>query len=168
MGAQLSLDLQTSYSLPPIPVGTGLRSVYDLSVRASKSSGAESPASFLANKFIGCSSPDWYQHVVKVPWRIIWTLNIDDVLENAYQQRFKAIARQELRLVSWDSKNVFHREPSGPRYGSPSPRSGRRGEPRVRLNGVLSRNPACRISSPTVLGCIGGCSGYRCRSNARR
>ena len=112
MGAQLSLDLQTRYSLPPIPVGTGLRSVYDLSVRAAKSSGAESPASFLASKFIGCSSPDWYQHVVKVPWRIIWTLNIDDVLENAYQQRFKAIARQELRLVSWDSKNVFHREPA--------------------------------------------------------
>ena len=76
MGGQLAQELQTRYSLPPIPDVHGLRSVYDLSQLAATRAGLESPASFLGKKFTGCKCPDWYENLVKIPWHIIWTLNI--------------------------------------------------------------------------------------------
>ena len=110
LGKQLGLDLQDRYGFPAFPDGTGLRSIYDLAVLAANKNGLEPPATYIASRFTNCPPLEWYKHIVRIPWHIIWTLNIDDVLENAYTA-YHAESRQQLRPVSWDSNDIFHREP---------------------------------------------------------
>ncbi len=79
-----------------------LRQVYDVALSAARSRGVPPPADVLRSWFTGCSVADWYGIVVTVPWRVIWNLNIDDVLSNAYRTVFRGRARQELRVVAWE------------------------------------------------------------------
>lgn len=47
---------------------------------------------YLASELTECSPPDWYEFLCSNRWSRIWTLNIDDVVEQAYEK--------------WDDKNV--------------------------------------------------------------
>lgn len=54
-------------------------------------------ADFLKARFLKCSVP-WQREILKFPWKRIWTLNIDDVLQRAY----KIDDKRTLRSSSWD------------------------------------------------------------------
>jgi hypothetical protein len=75
-----------------------------------RTKGLELPSTFLRRTFTGCTVPDWYENVVQIPWNVIWNLNIDDVLQNAYAVAYAAKARQTFQSVSWDGAYVFHRQ----------------------------------------------------------
>ena len=112
LGAQLADELVENYGMPSDSRNQPLRAVYDAAEKYAKFKGFEHPALYLKRRFDRCSVPPWYEDLVRTPWRVIWNLNIDDVLTNAYGNAFARQARQRLRTVSWDEKAVFHREPS--------------------------------------------------------
>lgn len=108
-GPQLRDLLAAHYALPRN--GTlALRRTYDLCDQIAQSKGLQRPAEYVAQFFRGCSVPDWYESLVKTPWRLIWTLNIDDVLENAYADRFMKQSLQSLRPSSWRDRWTGHRQ----------------------------------------------------------
>lgn len=88
-----------------------LRSIYDTAVLLAQNNGVVAPRELISPWFSGCSVPDWYGNLVTIPWRVIWNLNIDDVLTNAYMHRFRNRARQELRQMSWRDRWTTSREP---------------------------------------------------------
>lgn len=110
-GKELGNQLSTEYGIP-VSADAGLRTIYDLARRLAHRDGRLSPGEFLRPKFQGCSVPGWYENMVRVPWRIVWNLNIDDVVENAYRIQFKGVARQRMQSLSWKDRQSFHREPS--------------------------------------------------------
>ena len=61
---------------------------------------------FIRNHFTRCQ-PDWQQILTRPDWHRIWTLNIDDVIEVAYDQR-----NIEVERFNWTSK---FRDGSGPK-----------------------------------------------------
>ena len=61
---------------------------------------------FIRNHFTRCQ-PDWQQILTRSDWHRIWTLNIDDVIEVAYDQR-----NIEVERFNWTSK---FRDGSGPK-----------------------------------------------------
>jgi hypothetical protein len=111
-GRDLSRELALRYGIPLGSSTESLRTVYDLAQTISRRDGLESPELFLKRRFLNCSVPSWYEDLVRIPWHIIWNLNIDDVLERAYTQVFAGSVRQSLRLASWDAPQAFLREPS--------------------------------------------------------
>jgi tetratricopeptide (TPR) repeat protein len=52
-------------------------------------------------RFINCVPNLWQKLVYSLPWKMIWTLNIDDVLENAYLESSK---NREITPISWYEK----------------------------------------------------------------
>lgn len=96
-----------------IPDGAkqGLRQIYDLSQLVSRRTGAIAPKDLIAPWFSDCVVSPWYGNLVTIPWRVIWNLNIDDVLTNAYRRTFRERARQDLRVMSWRDKWMANRYP---------------------------------------------------------
>lgn len=111
LAASLGSVLLTQYNIPAPPSTINLREVYDTADLIARRDTKELPSTFLARMFRNCTVPSWYQDLVSIPWQVIWTLNIDDVLENAYYNAFKSNAIQELRSVSWHDHGGYHREP---------------------------------------------------------
>lgn len=111
-GAQLRDLLAANYALPG-STELPLRRTYDLCDQIAWTRGLQRPADYLANIFVGCSVPDWYESLVQIPWRLIWTLNIDDVLENAYTARFAKQSCQSLQPSSWRDRWTGHRQNVG-------------------------------------------------------
>jgi len=65
-------------------------------------------ADYLSHRFSGCKPADWYASLAGVPWKRIWTLNIDDVVEVALEQYFRdadpdSPVRQSPAPFSWES-----------------------------------------------------------------
>jgi hypothetical protein len=111
-GNRLADELIAHYRIPQPPNRESLRNIYDLAERVATRDSVEPPKEFLRRRFSNCTVPDWYANLVRVPWRIIWNLNIDDVVERAYTQVFTALAHQRLRVASWDQTQFYHREPA--------------------------------------------------------
>lgn len=109
-GVGLRDELVEHYSIPG-GKGQGLRQIYDLSQQLATSQSTVAPKDLIAPWFSDCSVPDWYGNLVTIPWRVIWNLNIDDVLAGAYRGRFRDRARQELRTLSWRDRWTSTREP---------------------------------------------------------
>jgi hypothetical protein len=109
-GAALRDKLLERYEIPD---GTkqGLRQIYDLANVVSRRTGTTAPRDLIAPWFSDCTVSDWYGDLVAVPWRVIWNLNIDDVLTNAYRRKFREKARQDLRVMSWRDKWMANRDP---------------------------------------------------------
>jgi SIR2-like domain len=110
-GNALGAELAAVYGIPDASRAS-LREIYDLSERIARRNTLELPGTFLRRRFMHCSVPEWYENLVSVNWKVIWNLNIDDVLERAYKIAYPTRAMQNLEVVSWDSKNVYHREPA--------------------------------------------------------
>jgi hypothetical protein len=98
-GPALTEALITDFELPR-PKDPSLRRVYAAAEGRKSRAGLE-PSTYLRAIYTGCKAPAWYRYLVAIPWRYIWTLNIDDVLEDAYQSSFVAQARNDLVSVSW-------------------------------------------------------------------
>lgn len=109
-GAGLRDKLLEHYGIPG-GQDRGLRQVYDLAQQISATQSDVAPKDLIAPWFSGCKVPEWYGKLVTLPWRVIWNLNIDDVLANAYQHRFRDRARQTLRVMSWRDRWTSTREP---------------------------------------------------------
>lgn len=54
---------------------------------------------YLKARFTNCK-PTWHSALAKILWRRIWTLNIDDVIEQAFAL---CDCRQELKIYNWNS-----------------------------------------------------------------
>ncbi len=111
-GNALSDELLEEYAIPRPLRRESLRVMYDLAERVAERDKLEAPRALLKRRFSECSVPDWYKNLVQIPWRIIWNLNIDDVLERAYDVRFPDVARQRLRVTTSSGSQVYHREPA--------------------------------------------------------
>ena len=98
------------YKIPGVR-DQSLRQVYDLANQVAAAQGGLAPKDLIGPWFSGCSVPDWYGDLVTVPWRVIWNLNIDDILISAYRGRFRDRARQELRVMSWRDRWTSTRQP---------------------------------------------------------
>src|SRR5205814_1981499 len=61
---------------------------------------------YLVDRFLNCQPPQWYQALCDLRWRSIWTLNIDDVLEQAYIRYPTTYSQSPIPLAWFDR----HRE----------------------------------------------------------
>lgn len=68
--------------------------------RAVTDSGADHVWHFLRSVFGGCEHTNWFKQLSGMPWRRIWTLNIDDAFENAYRDSVRQ-PFLKLRSINW-------------------------------------------------------------------
>ncbi|MER7071407.1 hypothetical protein [Terrabacter sp. NPDC000476] len=109
-GDGLRLKLAKVYGLPEEI--SSLREMYDYAQRAYEdNSASDNPQNLVQSLYQDCSVPHWYADLVRVPWRTIWNLNIDDVVVNAYQKTFDGLAAQDLHVSSWRDAWTVHRQP---------------------------------------------------------
>lgn len=106
-GWALANEMAGEFSLPGDPQGN-LRQVFSMAKSRISTSG-QGVLAYLADRFSNCTAPGWYADLVSIPWRYIWSLNIDDAVENAYNRQFADRAAKELVSVSWTDP---HRVPS--------------------------------------------------------
>ncbi len=95
-GADLARELNTRFSLENIePDCSNLQLVFgDISATQANRNAL---ADFLRSRFSKCSVT-WQTSLFELPWKRIWTLNIDDVLQRAANQ----ITATNTKTFSWD------------------------------------------------------------------
>ncbi len=96
--SDLATALLTEFGVSSDDVSVGLREAYEAveHVRTAEGLGLEQ---YLCRRFSNCV-PTWQVVLPKVRWRRIWTLNIDDVVEQAYEQVEK-YGQRTLKTLSW-------------------------------------------------------------------
>jgi hypothetical protein len=94
LSSTLSETLATKYDLPTDP---NLASTYERAIRGGREAEIYG---FLHRLMTGCKPAGWYARLVAVPWRRIWTLNIDDVVEQAFKT-FRSSAAMSPKAVNW-------------------------------------------------------------------
>ena len=97
MSTDLVSILSTSYPRAHILPNTSLARAYQ---RAILDSSASHVWQTLRTIFIGSIHEAWFAQLVGMPWRRIWTLNVDDTVENTYQNTERA-ATSKMRAISW-------------------------------------------------------------------
>jgi hypothetical protein len=97
--ARLIEMLVQKFGLPPSASTASLPMVYEEALWTSTSTG-ESVADFLNDLFGNCAAPEWYEYLCRNQWKGIWTFNIDDVVEHAYQD-WQQVAAQRPRSIRW-------------------------------------------------------------------
>lgn len=100
---QLVERLVDAFELPTDAATLSLARAYEAARGRATKAGQTLPH-YLEDAFLGCEAQDWYDVICTTRWRAIWTLNIDDVVENAY-----AIApsrEQEPVSLSWTDRFV--------------------------------------------------------------
>ncbi|MEU6060098.1 SIR2 family protein [Streptomyces sp. NPDC047097] len=107
-GWDLAQEMATAFSLPGDPRGN-LRQVFAMA-KSRVTADNQNVLAYMADRFANCTAPLWYADLVSIPWRYIWSLNIDDSVENAYNTQFPDHTAKELVSVSWTDS---HRVPSG-------------------------------------------------------
>ncbi|MFF5144339.1 SIR2 family protein [Streptomyces sp. NPDC013157] len=107
-GWDLAQEMGKAFSLPGNPRGN-LRQVFSMA-RSRVTADGQNVLAYMADRFANCTAPSWYADLVSIPWRYIWSLNIDDSVENAYNKQFTDHTAKELVPVSWTDP---HRVPSG-------------------------------------------------------
>jgi hypothetical protein len=84
----------------PIEEGDWLWRVY---ARAVEDSGEEAVYQWLRKSFWGVNPPVWMDAYARVPWSSVWTLNIDDTFEQAYDRVKTETSRKKI-TVNWDEE----------------------------------------------------------------
>ncbi|WP_203816106.1 P-loop NTPase [Paractinoplanes ferrugineus] len=107
-GWTLAAEMARDFGIPGDPEGK-LQQVFSLARQRGNATTGENLTDYLRNRYWNCSAPAWYRDIVSIPWKYIWTLNIDDVVEHAYRTSFKDDAVQRLVSVNWTDA---HRVPS--------------------------------------------------------
>jgi hypothetical protein len=64
---------------------------------------------WLRKRFASVVPPSWMDILARSPWESVWTLNLDDSFERAYQRVATEVSRK-LRTVSWDDDFRLSRE----------------------------------------------------------
>ena len=102
--AQLAERLSREFSVPVEP-GDLLWRIY---ARAVKRAGSVQVYSFLRSLFWNTRPPVWMDAFARFPWERVWTLNIDDSFEHAYQ-RCRVEGSRRLTTRSWNDEFVQDR-----------------------------------------------------------
>lgn len=89
-----------SHRFPNAPIRTGdsLPRAYQ---RASMASSKDQLWNTFVEIFKGASHQSWFQNLANVPWRRVWTLNVDDTFENSYNP-YAWSGRRSIRTINWD------------------------------------------------------------------
>ncbi|MGY5049060.1 SIR2 family protein [Streptomyces sp. 900105755] len=98
-GPQLATLLSEQFNVP-LEEGDLLWRVY---ARAIEDAGEEAVYSWLRTEFWGTTPPDWMAIYARTPWSCVWTLNIDDVFEQAYA-RVRSDVSRSLLTLNWDDE----------------------------------------------------------------
>jgi hypothetical protein len=98
---RLAQELVEDFGLPSSSGSIPLSRAYERAKRRNDRLG-RGIAKYLYDRFTGCTPPSWYEVLCSVRWARIWSLNIDDVVEQAYEA-YSRTSRQRLIPVSWDS-----------------------------------------------------------------
>lgn len=80
-----------------------LKRVYALASDARDDRGS-TVEDFVKERFTQTKPADWLDDLLRIQWRSMWTLNVDDTIERAHT-RLGAAARQKLKSVSWTDKH---------------------------------------------------------------
>lgn len=84
----------------PFEDGDLLWRVYD---RAVDEVGEQAVYEWLRLQFSSVTPPDWMDVIARTPWSAVWTLNLDDTFERAYD-RVKTETSRDLRVINWDDE----------------------------------------------------------------
>ncbi len=105
-GKSLVRLLATQYPDAPIDESTTLPRAYQRSVTASSESDVWH---FLKSRLSGCSHEPWFADLAGLPWKRIWSLNVDDAFENSYRGSIRE-RTGKLQSLNWTDPFV---EPTG-------------------------------------------------------
>lgn len=98
----LAAELEEAFGLPE-GGASGLRRLY-AAARGQLTNDGRSLHEYLKDRFTNTSPPAWMKYFVQLPWSQIWTLNIDDCLERAYES-WRHQARQSVYSISWTERH---------------------------------------------------------------
>lgn len=98
--AELVKILRKEFPAAPMEDGVSLFRAYQRAVTATST---EDVWRTLQKFFVGAKHQPWFTELVNLPWYRIWTLNIDDAVENAYSKDTSATFRN-VRTVAWDDE----------------------------------------------------------------
>ncbi|MFK7601151.1 SIR2 family protein [Deinococcus sp. SM5_A1] len=110
LGDQLSDEIREYYGVGDEPMG--LQRLTEV-VKELFEEGKTPLEDYLTNRFFGCSY-SWQTKIFEFTWAAIWSLNIDDVLENAASA---AIPRKRTKSFTWrdpysnapsDTQQIIH------------------------------------------------------------
>jgi hypothetical protein len=99
LGDTLRDDLVEEFDLPTASADLPLPRVFDAAKRRGAGKGFTSVAEYFHERFTGCSAPGWFPLLCQVRWRRIWTLNVDDTLDDAYVSTRTRV--QHLDVTHW-------------------------------------------------------------------
>lgn len=86
----------------PIPPNASLQRAYN---RAVEVSSLDIVWKYFNEVFSNSRHEEWFSEFALLPWRRIWTLNVDDTFENAYRDG-RTDAHPKLVTISWDEPYV--------------------------------------------------------------
>ncbi|MBT2504788.1 SIR2 family protein [Streptomyces sp. ISL-98] len=98
-GPELATLLSDQFKVP-IEEGDLLWRVY---ARAVEDAGERAVYDWLKSRFWGVTPPGWMDVYARAPWASVWTLNVDDVFEQAYA-RVRSDVSRSLVTVNWDDE----------------------------------------------------------------
>lgn len=98
----LAAEMEDMFDLPAAGAA-GLRRLYAAARGRTARNGASLDA-YLKARFTNTTPPDWMKYLVQIPWAQIWTLNIDDCVERAYNS-WRHQARQSVNSISWTERH---------------------------------------------------------------
>jgi hypothetical protein len=90
--------LQVRYPKAPIGESDALARAYQ---RAILVSSRDDVYRTLREIFIDARHEGWFRELAGLPWRRVWTLNVDDAFENEYAKTARS-RHQQYRTISWD------------------------------------------------------------------
>jgi hypothetical protein len=99
LGDALRDDLVEEFDLPAAAARLPLPRVFDAAKRRGAGKRFASVNEYFHERFSGCRAPEWFPLLCQVRWRRIWTLNIDDTLDNAYVSTRTCV--QHLDTTHW-------------------------------------------------------------------
>lgn len=101
-GVDLAREIRSEFglSLNEVHLGRAFKKA-----RSRRASNGDSFEDYIAARFIGVTPPGWMRLMVRLPWQRIWTLNIDDAVERAYEN-WSAEAIVRARGASWSENSA--------------------------------------------------------------
>jgi len=95
MARELTEILLDEIDGAPSAAGVTLQRAF---ARAVATTGKESVEGLLRQRFADCTPCNWQMNCPLIPWEAVWTLNIDDSIEQAYESVTKRTQRALIRL----------------------------------------------------------------------
>lgn len=101
--AVLTKELISDFNLDTGGEAIGLGRAYE-NIENRRAKYGRSVNQYFKFRFSNCR-PDWQSLVFYIPWRRIWTLNIDDVLENAFKNYINITkSKKSLAYYTWSDR----------------------------------------------------------------